>query len=48
MGAPNPKGRHAKSKARLARFDELQSRNFRPQRNQRDLYPARVRAWGTW
>jgi ATPase subunit of ABC transporter with duplicated ATPase domains len=45
----NPKGRHAKSKARLARFEELQSQDFqKPQRDQRDLHPARASAWATW
>ena len=37
----NPKGRQAKSKARLARFEELQNSDFQAQQNQRDLYPAR-------
>jgi sulfate-transporting ATPase len=37
----NPKGRQAKSKARLARFEELQSAGFpEAQRDQRDLHPA--------
>jgi ATPase subunit of ABC transporter with duplicated ATPase domains len=37
----NPKGRHAKSKARLARFEELQLAGIpEAQRDQRDLHPA--------
>ena len=38
----NPKGRHAKSKARLARFDELASQEFqKTQRDAGNLYPTR-------
>ena len=37
----NPKGRHAKSKARLARFDELSSQEVaEAQRDQGALYTA--------
>jgi ATP-binding cassette ChvD family protein len=34
----NPKGRHAKSKARLARFDELASQEFQKRNETQDLY----------
>ncbi len=34
----NPKGRQAKSKARLARFDELQSREFQKRNETQELY----------
>jgi ATP-binding cassette ChvD family protein len=34
----NPKGRHAKSKARLARFEELQSQEFQKRNETQDLY----------
>lgn len=34
----NPKGRQAKSKARLARFDELQSKEFQKRNETRELY----------
>ncbi len=34
----NPKGRHAKSKARLARFDELQSQEFQARNETNELY----------
>jgi len=34
----NPKGRHAKSKARLARFEELQSQDFQKRNETMDLY----------
>ncbi|MEI6413373.1 MAG: energy-dependent translational throttle protein EttA [Pseudomonadota bacterium] len=34
----NPKGRHAKSKARLARFDELQSQEFQRRNETNELY----------
>lgn len=34
----NPKGRHAKSKARLARFDELSSQEFQSRNETQDLY----------
>ena len=34
----NPKGRHAKSKARLARFDELSSQDFQKRNETQDLY----------
>ncbi len=34
----NPKGRHAKSKARMARFDELQSREFQKRNETNELY----------
>ena len=33
-----PKGRHAKSKARLARFDELQSQDFQKRNETNELY----------
>ena len=33
-----PKGRHAKSKARLSRFDELQSQEFQTRNETNDLY----------
>jgi len=34
----NPKGRHAKSKARLARFDELSSADFQKRNETKELY----------
>ncbi len=34
----NPKGRHAKSKARLARFDELQSQEFQKRSETNEIY----------
>ncbi len=34
----NPKGRHAKSKARLARFDELESQEFQKRNETQELY----------
>ncbi len=34
----NPKGRHAKSKARLARFDELQSQEFQVRNETNEIY----------
>jgi ATP-binding cassette ChvD family protein len=34
----NPKGRHAKSKARLARFDELQSQEFQTRNETNEIY----------
>lgn len=34
----NPKGRHAKSKARLARFDELSSQEFQTRNETQELY----------
>ncbi len=34
----NPKGRHAKSKARLARFDELNSREFQKRNETNEIY----------
>jgi len=34
----NPKGRHAKSKARLDRFDELQSREFQSRNETNEIY----------
>jgi ATP-binding cassette ChvD family protein len=34
----NPKGRHAKSKARLARFDELQSLEFQARNETNEIY----------
>lgn len=34
----NPKGRHAKSKSRLARFEELQSREFQKRHETSELY----------
>ncbi len=34
----NPKGRHAKSKARLARFEELQSQEFQKRNETNELY----------
>ena len=34
----NPKGRHAKSKARLARFDELQSQEFQARNETNEIY----------
>ncbi len=34
----NPKGRHAKSKARLARFDELSSRDFQKRNETQEIY----------
>ena len=34
----NPKGRHAKSKARLARFDELQSQDFQKRNETAEIY----------
>ncbi|MCU7892370.1 MAG: energy-dependent translational throttle protein EttA [Candidatus Thiodiazotropha sp. (ex Ustalcina ferruginea)] len=34
----NPKGRHAKSKARLQRFDELQSQEFQKRNETNELY----------
>ncbi len=34
----NPKGRHAKSKARLARFEELSSREFQKRNETQELY----------
>jgi len=34
----NPKGRHAKSKARLARFEELQSKDFQSRNETQELY----------
>lgn len=44
----NPKGRHAKSKARLARFEELQSADFQGRNETNELYIPPVRAWGIW
>jgi sulfate-transporting ATPase len=34
----NPKGRHAQSKARLARFDELQSQDFQKRNETNEIY----------
>ncbi|QQS55413.1 MAG: energy-dependent translational throttle protein EttA [Candidatus Competibacteraceae bacterium] len=34
----NPKGRHAKSKARVARFEELESQEFQKRNETQDLY----------
>jgi len=34
----NPKGRHAKSKARLARFEELQSQDFQKRNETNEIY----------
>lgn len=34
----NPKGRHAKSKARMARFEELQSQDFQKRNETNELY----------
>jgi ATP-binding cassette ChvD family protein len=34
----NPRGRHAKSKARLARFDELQSQEFQSRNETNEIY----------
>ena len=34
----NPKGRHAKSKARIARFEELQSQEFQTRNETREIY----------
>ena len=34
----NPKGRHAKSKARMARFDELQSQDFQARNETNEIY----------
>ena len=34
----NPKGRHAKSKARLARFDELQTQEFQARNETNEIY----------
>ena len=34
----NPKGRHAKSRARLARFDELQSKEFQKRNETQEIY----------
>jgi len=34
----NPKGRHAKSKARMARFDELQSKEFQQRSETQEIY----------
>jgi sulfate-transporting ATPase len=34
----NPKGRHAKSKARLARFEELSSKEFQKRNETREIY----------
>jgi sulfate-transporting ATPase len=34
----NPKGRHAKSKARLARFEELASKDFQQRNETREIY----------
>ena len=34
----NPKGRHAKSKARVARFEELQSQEFQTRNETREIY----------
>jgi len=34
----NPKGRHAKSKARLARFDELQNQDFQKRNETNEIY----------
>ena len=34
----NPKGRHAKSKARMARFDELQSKDFQQRSETQEIY----------
>jgi len=34
----NPKGRHAKSKARLARYDELQSQEFQARNETNEIY----------
>ncbi|MFQ5470072.1 MAG: energy-dependent translational throttle protein EttA [Gammaproteobacteria bacterium] len=34
----NPKGRHAKSKARLARFEELSSQDFQKRNETQDIY----------
>ncbi|RKT47207.1 energy-dependent translational throttle protein EttA [Thiocapsa rosea] len=34
----NPKGRHAKSKARMARFDELQSQEFQSRNETNEIY----------
>ncbi len=44
----NPKGRHAKSKARLARFDELQTTEFQARNETNESISRRVRAWATW
>ena len=34
----NPKGRHAKSKARVARFEDLESQEFQKRNETQDLY----------
>ena len=34
----NPKGRHAKSKARMAQFDELQSQEFQSRNETNEIY----------
>lgn len=34
----NPKGRHAKSKARMARFDDLQSKDFQKRSETQEIY----------
>jgi sulfate-transporting ATPase len=34
----NPKGRHAKSKARLARFEELESQEFQKRNETQEIY----------
>jgi sulfate-transporting ATPase len=45
MGAQNPKARQAKSKARLARFDEMSQRRLpEAQRDARNLHPGRPTA----
>ena len=38
MGTANPKGRQSKSKARIARFEELNSKDFQKRNETQELY----------
>ena len=38
MGAPNPKGRQVKSKARLARFEELSSQEHQERNETQEIF----------
>ena len=38
MGAPNPKGRQAKSKARLARFEELSDYEYQKRNETNEIF----------
>ncbi len=44
----NPKGRHAKSKARLAAFDELSAQDVQKRNETKELYIPPAHAWAIW